>query len=174
MVRTRSTGAVDSALVSHITLGEPPRSLTAGFPAAADRLRASRARLAARALEVAAAADPDIRARLDDVALRNLLRDAEVLLERLALCVAGDDPHWLTEFADQSATVFRRRKVPMDDVIAVCDGLRSAARGVLSDEEMAPATRALDAAVNVFRRTRGISGDARKRNKLVTDIYKGI
>ena len=174
MVRTPGTGAVDSALVSHITLGEPPRSLTAGFPAAADRLRASRARLAARALEVAIAADPDIRARLDDTAMRNLLRDAEVLLERLALCVAGDDSHWLSEFADQSATVFRRRKVPMDDVIAVCEGLRAAVRSVLSDEEMAPATSALDAAVKVFRRTRGIAGDARKQNKTVTDIYKGI
>jgi hypothetical protein len=174
MVRTQPTGAVDSILVSHFTLGEPPRSLTAGYPAAADRLRASRARLAARALEVAVAADPDIRARLDDVALRSLLLDTEVLLERLTLCVAGDDSHWLVEFADQSATVFRRRKVGMDDVIAVCEGLRSAVRGALSDEEMAPATSALDAAVNVFRRTRGIAGDARKRNKLVTDIYKGI
>jgi hypothetical protein len=174
MVRTQPVGAVDSILVSHITLGEPPRSLTAGYPVAADRLRASRARLAARALEVAVAADPDIRARLDDAALRSLLLDTEVLLERLALCVAGDDSHWLVEFADQSATVFRRRKVGMDDVIAVCEGLRSAVRGTLSDDEMAPATRALDAAVSVFRRTRGIAGDARKRNKLVTDIYKGI
>ena len=108
------------------------------------------------------------------VFLTNLLRDAEVLLERLALCVAGDDSHWLSEFADQSATVFRRRKVPMDDVIAVCEGLRAAVRSVLSDEEMAPATSALDAAVKVFRRTRGIAGDARKQNKTVTDIYKGI
>ncbi len=160
--------------MSHTSLGEPPRSLTAGFPAAADRLRASHARLAARALEVAIAADPDIRARLDDAAIRNLLRDAEVLLERLALCVAGDDSHWLAEFADQSATVFRRRKVPMDDVIAVCEGLRAAVRSAVSEEEMGPATRALDAAINVFRRTRGIAGDARKRNKVVTDIYKGI
>ena len=174
MVRTRPTGAVDSILVSHNSLGEPPRSLTAGFPAAADRLRANRARLAARALEVAIAADPDIRVRLDDDVLRNLLLDADVLLERLALCVAGNDSHWLAEFADQSSTVFRRRKVAMDDVIAVCEGLRAAVRGTLSDEEMAPATGALDAAVNVFRRTRGIAGDARKRNKLVTDIYKGI
>ena len=174
MVRTPPSGAVDSALVSHNTLGEPPRSLTAGFPAAADRLRASRASLAARALELAIADDPDIRARLDDVALRSLLLDTEVLLERLALCVAGGDSHWLAEFADQSATVFRRRKVAMDDVIAACEGLRSAVRGVLSDEEMVPAINALDAAVAVFRRTRGIAGDARKRNKLVTDIYKGI
>ena len=33
---------------------------------------------------------------------------------------------------------------------------------------------ALDAAVHVFRRMRGVAGDARKQNKLVTDIYKGI
>jgi hypothetical protein len=160
--------------VSHNSLGTPPRSLTAGYPAAADRLRASRARLAARALEVAVAADPDIRARLDDAALRSLLLDAAALLDRVALCVAGDDSVWLAEFADQSATVFRHRKVPMDDVIAVCEGLRAAVRSALSEEEMAPATRGLDAAVVTFRRARGIAGDARKRNKLVTDIYKGI
>jgi hypothetical protein len=160
--------------VSHPTLGLPPRSLQAGFPDAAARLRAQRAALAVRALEVAVDADPTMRTRYDDAGLRNLLRDTEVHIDRLALCVAGDDPHWLKEFADQAAPVFRRRDVAMDDVVRLLEGVRASARGVLSEEEMAPADTALDAAVKVYHWYRRLSGDARKRNKIVDAIYKGI
>jgi hypothetical protein len=165
--------AVSFDLVSHPSLGLPPRSLHAGFPDAAARLRARRAPLAARALEAAADADATFAVRYDQAGLRNLLRDAEVLVDRLALCVAGNDPHWLREFADQTATVFRRRGVAMDDVVGICEGLRASARGVLADDEMAPATRALDEAVKVYRWYRRLAGDARKRNRLVSAIYKG-
>jgi hypothetical protein len=160
--------------VSHPSLGKPPRSLQAGFPDAAARLRADRARLAARALEIAADADPTLTTRHDEAGLRNLQRDAEVLVDRLALCVAGDDAHWLRDFADQAVIPVRRRGVQMDDVVALCEGLRSGARGVLSDEEMAPATRALDEAVAVFSWHRRISGDGHKRNRLSETLYKGI
>jgi hypothetical protein len=160
--------------VSHPTLGLPPRSLQAGYPDAAARLRTERARLAVRALEVAAAEDPTFRTRYDEHGLRNLLQDAEVLVDRLALCVAGDDVHWLKEFADQSATVLRRRDVPMDDIVRVCEGLRAGARGVLAEDEMAAADRALDEAVKVYRWYRRLSGDARKKNRLIDAIYKGI
>ena len=174
MLRGGGTGGGILPTVSHPSLGLPPRSLQAGFPDAATRLRADRARLAVRALEVAVDADPTLRIRLDDTGLRNLLRDAEVLVDRLAQCVAGDDPHWLREFADQSAPVFRRREVPMDDVIGLCEGLRGGARGVLSEEEMAPATRALDEAVAVYRWYRQLRGDAREWNRVSSAIYKGI
>ncbi len=159
--------------MSHPSLGEPPRSL-AIHPDAAARLRSKRAALAARALEVAVDADPTFRTRYDEAALRNLLRDAEVLTDRLALCVAGDDPFWLREFADHSATVFRRRRVPMDDVVRLCEGLRSGARGVLTESEMAPADQALDAAIEVFAWYRHLAGDARKRNPIIAALYKGI
>ena len=115
-----------------------------------------------------------MRTRYDEAGLRNLLRDAEVHVDRLALCVAGNDPHWLKQFADAAATVFRRRGVPMDDVVTLMEGIRSASRGVLSAEEMAPADLALDEAVAVYRWYRRLSGDARKRNRLVDAIYKGI
>jgi len=160
--------------VSHPTLGLPPRSLEAGYPDAAARLRTQRARLAVRALEIAVAEDATIGSRYDEAGLRNLLRDAEVLVDRLALCVAGNDSHWLKEFADHSATVFRRRGVPMDDIVRICEGLRTGARGVLAEDEMAVADRALDEAVKVYRWYRRISGDARQRNRLVNAIYKGI
>jgi hypothetical protein len=160
--------------VSHPTLGLPPRSLEAGFPAAAARLREQRSRLAVRALEVAVAEDDTFRGRYDEAGLRNLLRDAEVLVERLELCVAGDDVHWLKQFADQSATVLRRRSVPMDDIARICEGLRTGARSVLAGDEMAAADRALDEAVKIYRWYRRLSGDARKKNPIIDAIYKGI
>ncbi|MEO5964284.1 MAG: hypothetical protein ABIR11_02370 [Candidatus Limnocylindrales bacterium] len=159
--------------MSHPSLGKPPRSLNAGFPVAADRLRAQHVRLASRALEVAVGEDPTFRTRYDEDGLRNLLRDAEVFVERLALCVAGADSHWLKEFADQTAPVFRRRKVAMDDVVLILEGLRAGARGVLSEAETIPADAALDEAVTVFRWYRRLAGDARRKNPIVTAIYKG-
>jgi hypothetical protein len=174
MLRIAGHGAVDFRLVSHPSLGLPPRSLQAGFPDAAARLRASRAALAVRALEVAVDADPTFRERYDEAGLRNLLRDAEVHVDRLALCVAGNDSHWLKHFADGAATVYRRRRVGMDDLVALLEGLRAAARGVLSAEEMAPADAALDEAIGVYRWQRRISGDARRRNKILDAIYRGI
>lgn len=173
MLRVRLPRAVSFDSVSHPTLGHPPRSLTAGFPEAADRLRANRARLAARALETAVDADPTFRARYDEAGLRNLLRDAEVLADRLALCVAGSDAYWLKEFADQTAPVFRRRDVPMDDVTRICEGLKTAAHGVLSDDEAVPADQALDEAIGVYRWYRRLAGDARKRNRIITALYRG-
>ena len=160
--------------MSHPSLGLPPRSLEAGFPDAAARLRANRAALAGRALEVAVGADPTMRERHAEPGLRNLLRDTEVHVDRLALCVAGDDTHWLKHFADMTAPVFRRRGVPMDDVVQLMEGLRSAARGILSTEEMVPADEALDEAAEVYHWYRRLSGDARKKNRIVDAIYKGI
>jgi hypothetical protein len=174
MLRASAHGAVSFGTVSHPSLGLPPRSLQAGFPDAAARLRTDRAALAGRALEVAVDADPTMRTRYDEAGLRNLLRDAEVHVDRLALCVAGDDTHFLGHFADMSAPVFRRRGVPMDDVCRLLEGLRSAARGVLSAEEMVPADGGLDEAVAVYRWYRRLSGDARRKNRLVDAIYKGI
>lgn len=159
--------------MSHPSLGLPPHDLRAGFPGAAERLRASRGRLAARALEIAVDGDPTFTARHDEGSLRNFLQDLEVFVDRLALCVAGDDPHWLREFADQTATIYRRRKVAMDDVVALCEGLRAATRSVLAAPEQVPANAAIDEAVTVFRWYRRLAGDARKRNRILAAIYKG-
>jgi hypothetical protein len=167
------TGTVSSETVSHPSLGTPPRNLFV-FPDAAARLTAERSAIAARALEVAVAADPTIGERHDQAGLRNLLRDAEVLTDRLALCVAGDDPFWLREFADQSAPVFRRRKVPVDDVVQLCEGLRTGARGIVGEAEMGSVDRAIDAAVEIFGWYRRLAGDARRRNPIAAALYKGV
>jgi len=115
-----------------------------------------------------------MRDRYDDLGLRNLLRDAEVHVDRLASCVAGNDVHWLKHFADGAAPVFRRRGVPMDDVVQLMNGLKSAARGILSAEEMAPAELAIDEAAKVYHWYRRLSGDARRKNPIVEKIYRGI
>jgi hypothetical protein len=159
--------------VSHPSLGLPPRSLHAGFPDGATRLRAERSRLAARALEVAVDADPTFRDRYDEPRLRGLLGDAEVFIDRLALCVAGNDSHWLKTFADQTATVYRRNGVAMDDMVQVMEGIRSGARAVLSDAELVPADAGIDEAIKVFLWYRRLAGDARKRNPILAALYKG-
>ncbi len=66
--------------------------MRAGFPAAAERVRAARDRLGARALEVALERDPTLRERLGETGLRHLLRDTEVFVERIARAVASGDP----------------------------------------------------------------------------------
>ncbi len=159
--------------MSHPSLGLPPRDLTAGNPEAAARIRGSAPRLAARALAVAIDADPTIRERYDEAGLRHLLLDAGLLAERVALSVAGGAPNPAAEYADMTAPVYRRRRVPMDDLVALCEGLRAALPGVLAPGELATAGAALDAAIEVYRWHRRLAGDARKRNRLLQFIYKG-
>ncbi len=159
--------------MSHPSLGRPPLDATAGHPAAAARIRSNASRLGARALDVALAETPGMRERYDEPRLRYLLRGAELLAERIALCVAADDTSPAREYAEWTAPLYRRSRIPMDDLIALCDGLRAALPGVLQPAEIATANAALDATVEVFRWHRRIAGDARKRNPLLQLLYKG-
>jgi hypothetical protein len=159
--------------VSHYALGLPPTDMRAGFPDAAERIRADHERLGARALEVAVHRDPTLRDRLGEAGLRALLRDTEVYLERIARAVASGDPAQAREWADWVAPVYRRRKVPMDDLVTLSEGLRSALSTVLSPEEQVPADAALDEAIATFRWYRRIAGDARKRNRILAALYRG-
>ena len=154
-------------------MGLPPPSLTAGLPDAAARIRAGQARLAARALTVAIDADPTIRTRYDEGGQRHLLRDAELLAERVALAVAAGDPAPAAHYADWTAPVYRRRKVPMDDLVALCEGLRAAFPSVLAPGELPSASLALDAAIEVYRWHRRLAGDARRKSAFLQFLYKG-
>ena len=147
--------------------------MTAGFPAAAERLMAARERVGARALEIAIADDPTFRDRYDEIGLRHLLRDTEVYIDRLAKSLASDDPSFARLWADQAAPLYRRRRVPMDDMVRISEGLRLATRVVLAPGERGPVEAALDEAIGSFRRFRRIAGDARKRNRLLQFLYKG-
>jgi len=159
--------------MSHPSLGLPPPDLTAGMPEAAERMRAAKERLAGRALEVALADDPGMRERYDEAGLRQRLRDAELLIERVALSVASGDTTFTRMYADMVAPLYRRRFVPLDDQIALCNGIRASLPGVLTPDELASAGEALDAAIEVYRWHRRLAGDARKKNALLQLLYKG-
>lgn len=159
--------------MSHPSLGLPPRDRTAGAPDAATRIRAAAPRLAARALEVGIQRDPTLRERNDDTGLRGRLRDAELLAERVALAVEADDPTPAREYADWTSPMYRRKRVPLDDLIGLCEGLRAALPSVLGPHEMPLADRAIDGAIEQYRWHRRLAGDARKRNALAQFLYKG-
>jgi hypothetical protein len=159
--------------VGHPTLGEPPVSLTAAYPAAAERLRANSDAIAARALEAVIQRDPTFRDRHDELGLRHLLRDTSVELDRVALSVASGRDTFVSEWADMVAPLYRKRKVPMDDLIKLSEGLRLAVRGYLGPDEMTDADRAIDKAIASFKWNRRLAGDARKRNRILAFIYKG-
>lgn len=147
--------------------------MSAGSPAAAERLRASAPRLVARALEVALDADPTFRERYDEAGLRARLRDAELLLERVAISVAAADPAPAREYADWTSPMYRRKRVPLADLIALCEGLKAALPMVLAPGESGEADRALDETIAEYRWHRRLAGDAGKKNAFLQFIYKG-
>ena len=159
--------------MSHPSLGLPPSDPTAGLPDAAARIRTNEPRLAARALRVAMDADATIERRFDETGLRQLLSDAELLAERVAVSVETGRPDLAHEYAEWTAPVYRRRGVSMDDVVALCEGLREAFPSVLAPGELPAADAALDAAIKAYRWHRRIAGDARHKNAFLQFLYKG-
>ena len=158
----------------HPNLGLAPIDMTAGYPAAAAALRRDRAAIAAVALEAAMAADPELRDRFDAPGLDRLRNDAEVLVERLAMCVASNDSRWLAEYAEWIGPVLRRRGVSQWDAVPVCEAIREVVGARLGDEESAVAGHSLDAAIAVFRKNGRLGGDGHKRNALLKWLYRGV
>ena len=159
--------------MGHPSLGEAPLDPSAAFPEAAARLRANSDTVASRALESAVKRDPTLVTRHDELGLRHLLRDTGVYVERLALSVGSGRTAYPAEWTDWCAPLYRRRRVPMDDLISISEGLRAAVRSFLGPDEMTIADEAIDGAIRSLRWNRRIAGDARKRNRLLAAIYKG-
>ena len=159
--------------MSHPSLGLPPIQRTAGLPPTAARVDAARARLATRALEIAIDRDPTLRERYDEIGLRRLLRDTVALIDRVVDAIADGNPERARVFAEAIPPMYRRRKVPMDDLINLANGVREAIAAVLPVGDMRVVEAAVDAMIEVFRWNRRIAGDARKRNRLLQAIYKG-
>lgn len=159
--------------MSHPSLGRPPIDLTAGSPTAAGHIRAALDQLAAAALEAAIDRDPTLRTRYDEIGLRERLHDAGLLADRVALAVAAGDPGPAHEYADWTAPVYRRKRVPLDDLINLGEGLRAALGSVIEGPALADAEAAIDAAIASYRWHRRLAGDARKRNRFLQFIYKG-
>ena len=105
--------------------------------------------------------------------IRLLLRDTGILIDEVADSVATGSVAAIRSWAEQASVIYRRRRVPMDNVIALCEGLREASRAVLAPAERAQVDAALDTAIERLRWQRRIAGDARKRNRILQLLYKG-
>jgi hypothetical protein len=147
--------------------------MSAGDTTAAAALRSGGARLRARALSAALEANPTMRDRHAEVVIQALLADLEAFHDRLVVAVSSADPHAMATFADLVAVRYRKRKIPMDDVISLCEGLRRAATSVVEPGAVATVDAAIDEAIAVFKWNRRLAGDARKRNPLLAFLYKG-
>lgn len=159
--------------MSHPSLGLPPRDLSAGDPAAAAALRAAGPRLRTRALAAALDLDPTLRDRHAQLVLDALLADLQAFVDRLVTAVASGDPRAMATFADLVAVRYRKRKLAMDDVVTLCEGLRRAASAAVEPAALPAVDAAIDAGIEVFRWHRRLAGDARKRNSLLAFLYKG-
>jgi len=76
-------------------------------------------------------------------------------------------------FAEAVPPMYRRRKVPMDDLINLSESIRTAVGAILPLADMSPVDATVDVMIERFRWNRRIAGDARKRNRLLQAIYKG-
>jgi len=114
-----------------------------------------------------------MRDRHAEVVIQALLADLEAFQDRLVVAVASADPHAMATFADLVAVRYRKRKIPMDDVISLCEGLRRAAAAVVEPGAVPVVDEAIDEAIAVFKWNRRLAGDARKRNPLLAFLYKG-
>ena len=158
----------------HPNLGLAPADLTAGYPAAAEKLRVNAVRFSAGALESAFTTDPGLRARYDEVGTRHLLRDGELLVERLAMCLESGEVRSLTEYAEWIGPIYRRRGVPLSDLGALCAAIRDTVEPHLGPDEFAVAERSLDAAQTILRNNGRLGGDSHKRNALLKWLYRGV
>ena len=169
-----SPKAAPKATAHHPNLGLAPADRTAGYAAAAEKLQGNAGRLSAGALEAAMLTDPTLRTRYDEVGLRHLLRDGELLVERLAMCLENGETRWLTEYAEWIGPIYRRRGVPLSDLGALCSAVRDTVEPHLSRDEFAVAERALDAAQTILRNNGRLGGDRHKRNALLKWLYRGV
>jgi len=156
----------------HPTLGLPPHDVTAGYPAAARRLRAQRERLARLSLENTVRLAPHFNDRYEEVQLRLMLRDFERHVEQLARSLETGERSYVVNYAEWLVPVYRRRRIPMNDFIAMVDGLRHAAATVLTPEETDFAEGLFVGWTDMLRHHGRLPGD-HIGNKYVRFFWKG-
>jgi hypothetical protein len=159
--------------VSHPSLGLPPLDETAGDPASAEALRADRRRIAERAIAYVSDADPTFSQRYPPAAIEQLRLDVDSMVNRLADAVAANEPAGLQRWAEMVVPRFRKKAVPMDDLMQLFEGLRRAAPAAVQPDAMPIVDASVDAANAIFKWHRRLGGDARKRNPIIAFLYKG-
>ena len=158
--------------MSHPSLGLPPPDTSAGLAAAAARLRANRGRLGRLGLEHTIRLAPGIEDRYDAEALRLFLRDYETHVEQLARALETNDPSFVTNYAEWLVPIYRRRQVPMRDVMALFAGLREAAATVLTPGENEAAAPLFERWADRLKHHGRLPGD-HKGNALIRFFWKG-
>lgn len=156
----------------HPSLGLPPADPTAGLPEAAARLRANRERLARTALASTVAQVSYFEVRYDDRALRLFLRDYDRHIEQLARALETGDDGYVTNYAEWLVPLYRRRHVPVRDVMALLSGLQQAAAGVLTPPENEQVARIFERWADRLKHHGRLPGD-HKGNTLLRFFWKG-
>ena len=156
----------------HPSLGRPPHDTTAGMPAAAARLRANRERLARTALEATIAHVPNFEMRYDDLALRRFLRDYDRHVEQLARALETGDDGYVTNYGEWLVPLYRRRGVPMRDLMALLSGLQQAAASVLAPAENEAAATMFERWEDRLKHHGRLAGD-HKGNAVLRFFWKG-
>jgi hypothetical protein len=117
--------------------------------------------------------DPTFGDRHSELTRQALLSDLEAFVDRLVTAIASNDPHAMATFADLVAVRYRKRRISMDDIVTLCEGLRRASAAMVEPGSVAALDAAIDEAITVFKWHRRLAGDARKRHPLLAFIYKG-
>jgi hypothetical protein len=108
-----------------------------------------------------------------ELGLRHLLRDAEVVLQKLCESVGAGSVGPLKNFTEHATATWRRRRISMDDVTDLYEGLRVAVAATITGEAAAFADQVLNEGIAVLKWHRRLGGDTRKRNRILKAIYKG-
>ena len=159
--------------MSHPLHGARPMDMSAGFPDAAAVIAARWSDVADRGIVAAVEHNPELRDRVGDLGLRRLLRDAEVVLQKLGESVGAGSVAPLKNFTEHATPTWRRRRISMDDVTDLYEGLRVAVAATISGDAARFADQALSEGIAVLKWHRRLSGDTRKRNRILKAIYKG-
>ena len=110
--------------------------------------------------------------RYDDAALRLFLRDFERHLEQLAKALETGEDYYVVSYGEWLVPVYRRRRVPMRDFMAMLAGLRSAAGTVLTPDEKEAADDLFERWADKLKHHQRLPGD-HKGNSLIRFFWKG-
>ena len=155
----------------HPATGLPPSDATAGHPAVAARLRATR-RLPALALQAALRIDDTLGQRHDELMLRRFLRDYERHVEQLARAVETGEDRFVVVYGETLVPIYRRRGVRMNDVATLLRGLEEAAVALGATADAALVREPMGAWIERMRHHRRLPGD-HKGNSAVRFVWKG-
>jgi antitoxin (DNA-binding transcriptional repressor) of toxin-antitoxin stability system len=156
----------------HPTLGLPPRDVTAGLPEAAARLRTNRNRIARLSLQTTVRDADGFAARYDEDMLRLFLRDLEQHVDQLARALETGEDYYVTSYGEWLVPIYRRRKVPMADFLALLAGLQAAAATVMTPDEKLASDALFRRWVTVLRGHQRLAGD-HKGNSVLRFFWKG-